>query len=336
MSRDQRRIIVVTGGAGFIGSNIVARLSDEDRFDVVVCDWLGHADDAKWKNLAKHAVADFWLPEELFARLDRHADRIEAVVHMGAISATTELEADLILRTNFTLSRDLWDWCAAQKVRLIYASSAATYGDGDQGFADDDSAEGLAGLRPLNAYGYSKLLFDQYAVRQADRGHAPPQWAGLKFFNVYGPNEGHKGSMKSVIAHIWPSVAAGKDVTLFRSHRPDYADGGQLRDFVYVADVVDIIAWLLDTPAVSGIYNAGTGQARSFRDLAVATFAAAGREPGIVYVDTPEAIRDRYQYFTEARMERIRAAGYPGQATPLEEGIRRYVQDFLSRPDSYR
>ena len=290
-----RRIIVVTGGAGFIGSNIVARLSDENRYDLVVCDRLGHADDAKWKNLAKHAVADFWLPEELFDRLDRHKARIEAVVHMGAISATTELDADLILRTNFTLSRDLWDWCAAQGVRLIYASSAATYGDGDEGFADDDSAEGLASLRPLNAYGYSKLLFDQYAVRGADRGHRPPQWAGLKFFNVYGPNEGHKGSMKSVIAHIWPKVAAGETVTLFRSHRPEYADGGQLRDFVYVADVVDIIAWLLDSPGVSGIYNAGTGQARSFKDLAAAVFAAAGQSPSIAYVDTPEAIRDRYQ-----------------------------------------
>ena len=331
-----RRIIVVTGGAGFIGSNIVARLSDENRYDLVVCDRLGHADDAKWKNLAKHAVADFWLPEELFDRLDRHKARIEAVVHMGAISATTELDADLILRTNFTLSRDLWDWCAAQGVRLIYASSAATYGDGDQGFADDDSAEGLASLRPLNAYGYSKLLFDQYAVREADRGHRPPQWAGLKFFNVYGPNEGHKGSMKSVIAHIWPKVAAGETVTLFRSHRPEYADGGQLRDFVYVADVVDIIAWLLDAPDVSGIYNAGTGQARSFKDLAAAVFAAAGQSPSIAYVDTPEAIRDRYQYFTEARMQRLRAAGYPGQATPLEEGVRRYVQDYLKRPDPYR
>ena len=331
-----RRMIVVTGGAGFIGSNIVGRLSDEGRFDVVVCDRLGHADDAKWKNLAKHAVADFWLPDELFDQLNRHAGYIEAVVHMGAISATTELDADLILRNNFILSRDLWHWCANHDVRLLYASSAATYGDGDQGFADDDSVEGLAALRPLNAYGYSKLLFDQYAVRQAERGHAPPQWAGLKFFNVYGPNEGHKGSMKSVVAHIWPKVAAGEAVTLFRSHRPEYADGGQLRDFVYVADIVDIIAWLLETPNVSGIYNAGTGQARSFKDLAAATFAAAAREPSIAYVDTPEAIRDRYQYFTQARMERLRAAGYPGQATPLEEGVRRYVQDFLSRPDPYR
>ncbi|MDZ4317412.1 MULTISPECIES: ADP-glyceromanno-heptose 6-epimerase [Brevundimonas] len=330
------RMIVVTGGAGFIGSNIVARLTAETAYDVVVCDRLETADLAKWKNLAKHSIADFWAPEELFEQLERHAERIEAVVHMGAISSTTEPDADLILRTNFTLSRDLWDWCAIRDARMIYASSAATYGDGETGFKDDDDAESLSKLRPLNAYGYSKMLFDQYAVRQSDRGQAPPQWAGLKFFNVYGPNEGHKGGMKSVVAQIWPKVAAGETVSLFRSHNPNYADGGQLRDFVYVDDVVDIIEFLLQSPEVSGIFNAGSGQARSFDDLAKATFAAAGKAPSIEYVDMPEAIRDRYQYFTQARMDRIRAAGFEGQSTPLEEGVRRYVQNFLAQPDKYR
>lgn len=330
------RMIVVTGGAGFIGSNIVARLTAETAYDVVVCDRLETADLAKWKNLAKHPIADFWAPEELFEQLERHAERIEAVVHMGAISSTTEPDADLILRTNFTLSRDLWDWCAIRNVRMIYASSAATYGDGETGFNDDDDAESLSKLRPLNAYGYSKMLFDRYAVRQSDRGQAPPQWAGLKFFNVYGPNEGHKGGMKSVVAQIWPKVAAGETVSLFRSHNPNYADGGQLRDFVYVDDVVDIIEFLLQSPEVSGVFNAGSGQARSFDDLAKATFAAAGKAPSIEYVDMPEAIRDRYQYFTQARMDRIRAAGFEGQSTPLEEGVRRYVQNFLAQPDQYR
>lgn len=330
------RMIVVTGGAGFIGSNIVARLTAETAYDVVVCDRLETADLAKWKNLAKHAVADFWSPEELFEQLERHAERIEAVVHMGAISSTTEPDADLILRTNFTLSRDLWDWCAIRGSRMIYASSAATYGDGETGFNDDDDADSLSQLRPLNAYGYSKMLFDQYAVRQADRGQAPPQWAGLKFFNVYGPNEGHKGGMKSVVAQIWPKVAADETVTLFRSHNPNYSDGGQMRDFVYVDDVVDIIEFLLQSPQVSGIFNAGSGQARSFADLARATFDAAGKTPSIDYVDTPLSIRDRYQYFTEARMDRIRAAGFEGQSTPLEEGVRRYVQDFLATADPYR
>ncbi|WP_271147155.1 ADP-glyceromanno-heptose 6-epimerase [Brevundimonas sp. NIBR10] len=329
-------MIVVTGGAGFIGSNIVARLTAEDTYDVVVCDRLETADLAKWKNLAKHPIADFWAPEDLFEMLERHAEVIEAVVHMGAISATTEPDADLILRTNFTLSRDLWDWCSIRDARFIYASSAATYGDGLDGFEDDDSLSALSLLRPLNAYGYSKMLFDQYAARQSDRGQSPSQWAGLKFFNVYGPNEGHKGSMKSVVAQIWPKVAAGETVTLFRSHNPDYADGGQMRDFVFVDDVVDIVIWLLDSPHVFGVFNAGSGQARSFLDLAKATFAAAGKTPSIAYVDTPEVIRDKYQYFTEARMERLRAAGYPGQSTPLEEGVRRYVQDYLATPDPNR
>jgi ADP-L-glycero-D-manno-heptose 6-epimerase len=331
-----RRTIVVTGGAGFIGSNIVARLTAEDQYDVVVCDRLGDADLAKWKNIAKHPIADFWQPEELFEMLERHAEEIEAVVHMGAISATTEPDADLILRTNFTLSRDLWDWCSIRDARFIYASSAATYGDGLDGFEDDDSLHALGALRPLNAYGYSKMLFDQYAARQSDRGQSPSQWAGLKFFNVYGPNEGHKGTMKSVVAQIWPKVAAGETVTLFRSHNPDYADGGQMRDFVFVDDVVDIVVWLLENPAIFGVFNAGSGKARSFLDLAHATFAAVGKAPAIAYVDTPEVIRDKYQYFTEARTDRLRAAGYSGQATPLEEGVRRYVQDYLATADPYR
>ena len=331
-----RRMIVVTGGAGFIGSNIVARLCAADRHDVVVCDRLEGADLGKWKNLAKHPVADFWWPEEMFEKLEANADRIEAVIHMGAISSTTEPDADLILRTNFALSRDLWDWCVRRGVRLVYASSAATYGDGDEGFDDEDDFASLHKLRPLNAYGYSKYLFDVYARQQADRGRAPTQWAGLKFFNVYGPNEYHKGGMKSVVAQIWPRVQAGEPVQLFRSHHPDYADGGQLRDFVHVDDVVDVIDWLLGKPEISGVFNAGSGQARSFADLARATFAAAGKEPQISYIDMPEVIRDRYQYFTQARMDRVRALGFDGQSTPLEEGVRRYVQSYLATEDPYR
>ncbi|WP_332657715.1 ADP-glyceromanno-heptose 6-epimerase [Brevundimonas sp.] len=331
-----RRMIVVTGGAGFIGSNIVARLCAEGRRDVVVCDRLERSELGKWKNLAKHPIADFWEPEELFDQLERNAERIEAVVHMGAISSTTEPDADLILRTNFGLSRDLWAWCALRDARLIYASSAATYGDGGMGFDDQDDLRSLSALRPLNAYGYSKYLFDQYAARQAQSRTAPTQWAGLKFFNVYGPNEYHKGGMKSVVAQIWPEIQADQPVVLFRSHNPNYADGGQMRDFVFVDDVVDMVEWLLETPEVSGVFNAGSGQARSFLDLANATFAAAGKTPRIEYIDTPESIRDKYQYFTEARMERVREAGFSGQSTPLEEGVRRYVQDFLATADPYR
>lgn len=327
-------MFVVTGGAGFIGSNIVAALEEKQAGAVVVCDRLGDGD--KWRNIAKRELADIVAPEHLMAFLDANRTAIKAVFHMGAVSSTTEADADLIIAANFKLSLDIWSWCAAHDARLVYASSAATYGDGEAGFEDRDDLESLNALRPLNAYGYSKYLFDQYAVRQADRDEAPPQWAGLKFFNVYGPNEGHKGGMKSVVAQIWPKVQAGETVSLFRSHNPNYSDGGQLRDFVFVDDVVNIILWLLEREDISGVFNAGSGQARSFADLARATFAAAGKYPSIAYIDMPEAIRDRYQYFTEASMDRIRALGYGGQSTPLEEGVRRYVQDFLAQSDPYR
>jgi ADP-L-glycero-D-manno-heptose 6-epimerase len=330
-----RRLVLVTGGAGFIGSNIAARLARDLTLDVAVCDWLGSAEEARWRNLAKHPIADIVPPEGLFDWLPRNAADLELVIHMGAISSTTEPDVDRIVRNNFVLSRDLFDWCAARSKRLIYASSAATYGDGAAGFDDDNDLAALAALRPLNAYGWSKALFDVHARRQAERGRAPPQWAGLKFFNVYGPNEGHKGAMKSVVAQIWPDVLEGRPVKLFQSHRPDYADGGQLRDFVYVRDVVDVIEWLANHDGVSGLFNLGSGRARSFRELAAATFAAAGRAPQIEYVPMPEVLRGRYQYFTEAPLERLRAAGYAGQMTGLEDGVGDYVRGFLATPDPH-
>jgi ADP-L-glycero-D-manno-heptose 6-epimerase len=331
-----RRIILVTGGAGFIGSNIVARLTEQDAFDVAVCDRLRGADTGKWRNLAKHPIADIVAPEAVFDWLAANAAALEAVVHMGAISSTTEPDADRIIHTNFSLSRDLFRWCAAQGVRLIYASSAATYGDGALGFDGRDDLQALQALRPLNAYGWSKALFDLFAVRQASRGAAPPQWAGLKFFNVYGPNEYHKGAMRSVAAKIWPDVAAGGPVRLFKSHRDGYADGGQLRDFVYVRDAAEVTAWLLANPVVNGIYNLGSGSARSFKDLAEAVFHAAGQAPRIDYIDMPQALRGQYQYFTEADMTRLNAAGYPAPMTSLEEGVADYVRSYLATGDVYR
>ncbi len=328
--------MLVTGGAGFIGSNIVARLAQDHALDVVVCDRFGLADEGKWRNLAKHPVADFVPPEDLWDWLGQHGEAVELVIHMGAISSTTEPDADLILATNFGLSRDLFGWCAQTRRRFIYASSAATYGDGAQGFDDDPDYEALAALRPLNAYGWSKAQFDLFATRQAARGTAPPQWAGLKFFNVYGPNEAHKDAMRSVIAKMWPDAAAGRPVQLFKSGHRDYADGGQLRDFVYVRDVVDVVAWLAANPGVSGLYNLGSGQARSFNDLAAAVFKAAGRAPQIDYVDMPPGLGERYQYFTQARMDRLAAAGYPATFTPLEDGVADYITRYLSQPDPYR
>ena len=331
-----RRVILVTGGAGFIGSNIAARLCEDPAFDVVVCDWLGRAEEGKWRNLAKSPITDFVAPEALFDWLARRGAEVELVIHMGAVSSTTEPDADKIIHANFTLSRDLWLWCAAHDTRLIYASSAATYGDGQLGFEGLDDLDSLKALRPLNAYGWSKALFDQYAVREAARGQGPRQWVGLKFFNVYGPNEDHKDGMKSVVCQIWPKVAAGEGVKLFKSHHPHYADGGQLRDFVYVRDVADVVAWLAKSPQVSGVYNLGSGQARSFKDLAEATFRAIGREPEIAYIDMPEVLRGKYQYFTQARMDRLRAAGYNAPMTSLEDGVEDYVAGYLNTDDPYR
>jgi ADP-L-glycero-D-manno-heptose 6-epimerase len=330
-----RKIAFVTGGAGFIGSNIVARLTKDWDLDVVVCDWLGQVEEGKWRNIAKHPIGDFCAPEQMFEWLSKRWQEVEVVIHMGAISSTTEPDADKIIHANFALSRDLFRWCTDFERRLIYASSGATYGDGALGFDDDNGLDALAALRPLNAYGWSKALFDIFAVRQAARGSAPPQWAGLKFFNVYGPNEEHKGPMKSVAAQIWPDVAHGRAVKLFKSYRPDVDDGGQLRDFVYVRDVVDVVEWLANRPDINGVFNLGSGRARSFREMAQAVFAAAGAAPQIDYVPMPLALRDRYQYFTEAKLDRLRAAGYEGQFTSLEDGIGDYVRGYLASPDPH-
>ncbi len=327
--------ILVTGGAGFIGSNIVAELTAEGR-EVIVCDRLRAVASGKWRNLAKHAIADLLAPDDLFAWLERNGSNLDLIIHMGAISSTLEPDADRILLNNFSLSRDIFRWCATHGTRLIYASSAATYGDGALGFDDARDLRSLTALRPLNPYGWSKALFDVFATREAALGRTPPQWVGLKFFNVYGPNEGHKGAMSSVISQIWPTVRLGERVRLFRSYRVDYEDGGQMRDFVYVRDVARCVAWLVRTPGLSGVFNLGSGRARSFADLARAVFTAAGQPARIDYIDMPEGLRDAYQYFTEARMGRLRAAGWNDPATSLEDGVTQYVRQHLARPDPYR
>lgn len=333
-------MIVITGGAGFIGSNLVAGLEERGIRDLVITDWLGGDD--KWRNVSKRELRDIVRPERTFEYLDAHAGEVEAVFHLGAISSTTERDADLVIERNFTLSRELWRWCARHGVRLIYASSAATYGDGRLGFSDDESAEGLADLKPLNPYGWSKHLFDRRIARiaHAESGAAyeacPPQWAGLKFFNVYGPNEYHKEDQMSVVCKLFPQAAAGAHARLFKSDNPSYQDGGQIRDFVYVQDCVDVMLWLYDNPQVSGLFNVGTGKGRSFRDLASAVFTALGRPPKISYIDMPDHLRGKYQYFTEANMSKLRSRGYDKPFTELEEGVRRYVQDFLTKDDPYR
>ena len=324
-------MLLVTGGAGFIGSNIVAALNDAGRADVVVCDLLGDA--GKWRNLAKRRLADIVPPTELMAWLDGR--KCEAVIHMGAISETTATDGDLVIETNFRFSLRLLDWCAAHAVPFIYASSAATYGNGEQGFDDDPAA--LSALRPMNLYGWSKHLFDMAVIARAARGEAlPPQWAGLKFFNVFGPNEYHKGAMMSVLARRFDDIKSGRVVELFKSHRDGIADGDQRRDFIYVDDVVRVVMWLLATPSVSGLFNVGTGRARSFKDLMLAAYAALEAVPNIRYIDMPESIRNSYQYFTQSEVDRLRRAGYNGGFTPLEEAVGAYVKTYLDSADRYR
>jgi ADP-L-glycero-D-manno-heptose 6-epimerase len=326
-------MLLVTGGAGFIGSNIVAALNDAGRSDVVVCDLLGH--DGKWLNLAKRQLADIAPPGQLADWLKGR--KLDAIIHLGAISETTATDGDLVIETNFRFSMRLLDWCTANATPFIYASSAATYGDGAQGFKDDPSPAALKQLRPMNLYGWSKHLFDMAVIdRVVRREKLPPQWAGLKFFNVFGPNEYHKGTMMSVLARRFADIKAGRPVQLFKSHREGIADGDQRRDFIYVDDVVRVMMWLLATPSVSGLFNVGTGAARSFKDMMLAAFGALGASPNIQYIDMPEQIRGSYQYFTQSEVDRLRAAGYNGGFTRLEDAVELYVKGFLDRADRFR
>jgi len=326
-------MLLVTGGAGFIGSNIVAALNDAGHTDIVVNDTLGDA--GKWRNLAKRQLADIVPPGELADWL--RGRKLDGIIHMGAISETTATDGDLVIETNFRLSMRLLDWCTDNRVPFIYASSAATYGNGDQGFRDDPSIEALKSLRPMNLYGWSKHLFDLALIERVRRGERmPPQWAGLKFFNVFGPNEYHKGAMMSVLTRRFDDIKAGKPIQLFRSHREGIADGDQRRDFIYVDDVVRVIMWLLAAPSVNGIFNVGTGHARSFRDLMISAYSALGAQPRIEYIDMPGQIRNSYQYFTEADTERLLQAGYNGGFTPLEDAVGIYVRNFLDSLDRYR
>ncbi len=329
-------MIVVTGGAGFIGSCLVAALERAGVPELVVVDRIDH--EAKRRNLLKRRnLAAFVPPEALADFLERDGRRVEALFHLGAISSTTETNLDLLERINVALPLALWRFCARRGIPFLYASSAATYGDGAQGFDDAFDGQALRRLEPLNPYGASKHRFDLEVLRMVSAGErAPPSWAGLKFFNVYGPNEYHKGGQRSVALALFEQVRDGGRARLFRSHNPGYADGGQLRDFVWVEDCVDAMLTLWRQPHVSGLFNIGTGQARSFLDLAHAVFAAMGRPVAIDWVDTPEAIRERYQYFTEARVERLRAAGFAAPFTALEDGVGRYIRDYLSAADPYR
>lgn len=326
-------MLLITGGAGFIGSNIVAALNADGERDIVVCDDLEAQ--GKWQNLRKAFVQDIVPIERLDAWLQGRS--VEAVIHMGANSSTTAGDGDAIMETNFRFSLRLLDWCTAGRVPFVYASSASTYGDGDGGFVDDASFNALRALRPLNLYGWSKHLFDLVVADRIERRILlPPLCVGLKFFNVYGPNELHKGAMMSLVSKLHGSAARGETIVLFKSHKDGVADGEQRRDFVHVDDIVDVVKWLLKSGPRTGLFNVGTGEARTFKDLVYALFRAVGREPNIVYADMPEAIRDRYQYFTQAHLGRLRAAGFNQPFLSVEAGVDRLVKGFLSKPDPYR
>jgi len=328
------KTILVTGGGGFIGSNLVAGLLERDTHNVVVCDVFGSTD--KWRNLSKHHVFEIIAPDHMFDWLEVNRQHVEMVYNLGAVSSTVEKDTDLVLQNNFVLSLKLWRWCNARQVRLVYASSSATYGDGSNGFEDSLDLAYLRRLKPMSGYGWSKQMFDAHVAVAIHRGEcAIPQWVGLKFFNNYGPNEYHKEDQRSVIAKIAPQAIQGASVRLFRSYNPKYGDGEQMRDMVYVKDSVKVMLWCLDNPNISGLFNVGTGKARSFNDMARSIFLAISREPKIHYTDMPEDLIANYQYFTEGNISKLRAAGYTAGFTSLEEGVRDFVQNYLQKPDIY-
>ena len=316
-------MIVITGAAGFIGSCLVSKFNSEGIFDLMLVDDFSKIE--KDHNLSGKKFSQKMERSVFLNWLAANPAEVKEVIHIGARTDTTEFSVELFNELNLDYTKAIWQLCAAHQIPLIYASSAATYGLGENGYEDDESRIGL--LKPLNPYGDSKNDFDKWAIAQPT---APPVWQGLKFFNVYGPNEYHKGRMASVIFHAFNQVKASGKVKLFRSHRADYADGGQLRDFVYVKDVVEVIWFLHSAKPKSGIYNLGSGKARTFLDLAKATYAALGKDPVIEFIDTPADIRDKYQYFTEAAMHKLIAAGYSRPFTGLEDGVNDYVKHYLS------
>lgn len=314
---------IVTGGAGFIGSCVVRTLNDSGIEDIVIVDNIASTD--KWMNMRNKKYLKYINKKDFFAELSTY-EEVKAVIHMGACSSTTERDFDYLWNNNFEFTKMLWNYCAQEQISFIYASSAATYGDGEQGF--DDKMD-IDLLRPLNGYGYSKQLFDQWVKHQTTV--YPKQHVGLKFFNVYGPNEYYKGSMASMIFHGFNQIKADGEIRLFKSCNPSYKDGGQLRDFVYVKDICSVIQWLLEHEGVNGLFNVGTGQAQSFKELAEATFHALGLEPNIRYVDMPEHLKNKYQYYTKAEMSKLREAGYDKAFMDLEAGARDYVLKHLNR-----
>lgn len=325
---DKHKVILLTGAAGFIGSYLLGYLNKKGFSNIIIADDFSEED--KWFNFDSKQFIAKVEREQLFEWLKKEQPQIDFVFHLGARTDTTEFDYSVHEKLNVQYSKSIWNYCADKNIPLVYASSAATYGNGDLGYKDDH--ELVEKLQPLNPYGISKNEFDKWALKQAAQ---PPFWAGLKFFNVYGPNEYHKGRMASVIFHSFNQVKSTGKVKLFRSHKPDFKDGQQLRDFIYVEDVARVCYWLMENPVASGLYNLGTGKARAFEDLVKATFTAMSREPVIEYIDMPEDIRDKYQYFTEADMTKLRSTGYEEKFYSLEDGVADYVKKYLLKKEYY-
>lgn len=322
-------MIIVTGGAGFIGSAFVWKLNQEGIEDIMIVDRLGTTD--KWKNLVNLRFEDYIYKDDFFQMIydDDLPCEVSAIVHMGACSSTTERDADYLWENNFIYTRTLAEWALQRGIRFIYASSAATYGDGKRGFADDHAK--INSLKPINMYGYSKQVFDLWVLRRKMES----KMAGIKFFNVFGPNEYHKADMTSVIFKAFHQIRETGKVRLFKSYVSQYPDGGQMRDFVYVKSCMDVLWWFLQNPAVNGIFNLGTGKARTWNDLIIAVFAAMGIKPNIEYIEMPESLRNQYQYFTQAEMDKLRQAGCPVDFSSLEDSVRDYVVNYLQQTDPH-
>lgn len=325
---DRQSVILLTGAAGFIGSYMLGYLNKKGFTNIIIVDDFSEED--KWFNFDSKSFTAKVEREELFSWLQSTGQQIDAVYHLGARTDTTEFDYSIHERLNVQYSKDIWNYCVANTIPLIYASSAATYGSGELGYKDDHAI--VDQLQPLNPYGVSKNEFDKWALQQEQQ---PPFWAGVKFFNVYGPNEYHKGRMASVIFHAYNQIKKTGKVKLFRSHKPEFKDGEQLRDFIYVEDVAAVCYWLLENKPAPGLYNVGTGKARTFNDQVTAIFTSLGLTPQIEYIDTPEDIRDKYQYFTEADMGKLQAAGYSHPFFSLEEGVKDYVTNYLQRKAYY-
>lgn len=316
-------MIVVTGGAGFIGSCIIRTLNERGIKDIIIVDNISNTD--KWMNIRNKKYITYYNKNEFLNRLS-HFDRIEAIIHMGAQSSTLEKNFDYLWENNVCYTKQLWEYCAKKNISFIYASSAATYGAGENGFDDEIDIDRLT---PLNGYGYSKQVFDQWVKNSAV--DEPKQHVGLKFFNVYGPNEYFKGNMASMVYHGYNQIIENGKIRLFKSYNSDYEDGKQLRDFVYVKDICSVVSWLIDHPHVSGLFNVGTGHAQSFMELAKAIFNSLNLSPNIEYVDMPERLKNKYQYFTQAEMEKLFNAGYSKKFMNLDDGINDYVSNYLAR-----